>query len=109
MSRKREIPGWTETPFGMAEGFVYFIGIGSPYVTHVKIGFTAGDPAARLASLQTGCPFKMEMLGFVFGTKSQEAELHHVFSDSRCMGEWFEFEPFVETNVRHILEGRDVA
>lgn len=98
-----------ETIFGDAEGFVYFIGIGSEYVTHVKIGFTRGNPYARMRDLQTGCPFQMRMLGFVLGNMAQEAELHDVFKEHRCVGEWFEFAYFVENNIRHQLEAKVLA
>lgn len=85
-----------ETMFGRVEGFVYFIAIGEPYVTQVKVGFTAGDPYARMKTLQTGCPFEMRMLGFVVGNKGQEAELHDVLRDERLKGEWFEYTDFVQ-------------
>jgi hypothetical protein len=85
--------------YGTATGFVYFVGIGDPYITHVKIGFTRKNPFARMASLQTGCPFKMKMLGYVFGNEAMEAELHDVASDFRAEGEWFEYSEYVSRLV----------
>ena len=48
---------------------IYFIsaGDGGP----IKIGLT-NDVEQRLASLQTGCPYKMVLLGAVAGTSSHE-------------------------------------
>lgn len=82
--------------YGTASGFVYFLGIGDPYLTHVKVGFTRKNPFARMAGLQTGCPFRMRMVGFVFGNEAMEAELHDVLRDSRKEGEWFEYTEYVE-------------
>jgi hypothetical protein len=89
-----------DTVYGEATGFVYFVAIGEPYITHVKIGFTAKNPWARVSSLQTGCPFKMWLLGFVFGCRGMEAELHDVLFQERCEGEWFKWSDYVETIIR---------
>lgn len=88
--------GDRETAYGSSTGFVYFAAIGDPYITHVKIGFTSKNPRARVASLQTGCPFKLKLLGYVFGNEPREAELHDVLKDYRCEGEWFEWSEYVE-------------
>jgi hypothetical protein len=87
--------------YGTATGFVYFIGIGDPYVSHVKVGFTRKNPIARMAGLQTGCPFKMRMLGYVFGNEAMEAELHDVLGADRTEGEWFEYSEY----VARVIEG----
>lgn len=93
-----------ETPhYGQATGFVYFIGCGDPYITHVKIGFTRKNPYARMADLQTGCPFKLKMIGFVVGNIEMERELHDVLRDYRREGEWFALENYVRTIVHDQL------
>lgn len=92
-----------ETVYGPSEGFVYFVTIGEPYPTHVKIGFTAKDPHDRVKSLQTGCPFQMCLLGFVFGTRDMERELHDVLRDQRLHGEWFEFAGYAEDVINGII------
>lgn len=99
ISQWKDVQGRENNAGWVATGFVYFIGIGAPYVTHVKIGFTAKDPIARMANLQTGCPFKMTMLGYVFGSTGYEQELHRVLEDDRCEGEWFVFSDYVSTIV----------
>lgn len=97
-----------ETIFGKSKGFVYFIGIGGEYITHVKIGFTAKNPYTRLASLQTGCPFKLRMLGFVYGNADRERELHGVLKEYRVEGEWFEYSDYARQIILYELE-EDVA
>jgi hypothetical protein len=90
--------------YGAVTGFVYFMAIGDPYITHVKVGFTRKNPYSRMRDLQTGCPFKIRMLGFVFGNLEFEAELHDVFREERAEGEWFAFGEYVEKNIRRILD-----
>lgn len=94
-----------EGVYGKCDGFVYFIAIGDPYISHVKVGYTKGDPALRLKALQTGCPFPLKILGFIIGNEDQERELHRVFEQYRTVGEWFEFSDYVENTVRSLLEG----
>lgn len=98
-----------ETVYGPSEGFVYFIAIGEPYVTYVKVGFTRKNPAARLRDLQTGCPFKMRLLGYVFGCRAMEQELHDVLGDDRAEGEWFAYSRYVEVQIDSILTAEVMA
>ena len=93
-----------ETLYGRVDGFVYFITIGSPYVTHVKIGYTSKNPFSRMKDLQTGCPFKMYMLGFLVGNMGQEKELHNVLKEYRREGEWFEYSDYVASIIRFQME-----
>lgn len=61
----------------------------------VKIGIAA-DPWARLASLQTGCPEELGLLGFINapGSAQQlEREWHARFRQDRVRGEWFALTP----------------
>ena len=67
----------------------YVIGIeGSPLV---KIGYTSGDPKARVAQLQTGLPMQLTLLWSTFG--DYEDELHDRFAAYRVRGEWFDLTP----------------
>lgn len=88
---------------GQATGFVYFITIGQPYPTHVKIGFTRKNPFARMAGLQTGCPFRMSLLGFIFGSEGFERELHDVLAEERREGEWFEYSEYAAKVIGYQL------
>lgn len=69
------------------EGYVYFIG--NREHDFVKIGYTAGHPQRRLNALQTGCPFKLEILLVIDGDPPWEREFHRVCAESRLSGEWF--------------------
>ena len=94
-----DLPDFISTIYGPVKGFVYFIGIGEQYTTHVKVGFTAGDPKRRLAGLQTGCPFKMRLIGYMMGCPDMERELHSVFAEWRCEGEWFVYSEYVASVI----------
>lgn len=74
-------------PPGGGGPWVYFIqaGEGGP----IKIGFTTGSPAARLASLQTGNPYPLKLIAAVRGAVEVETELHGRFGHLRMVGEWF--------------------
>ncbi len=67
---------------------VYFIGtelrVGKP----VKIG-TSSDPKARLATLQTGFPHKLQIFATTDGGPEVEARYHTRWRNRRCNGEWF--------------------
>lgn len=54
-----------------------------------KIGHTTGDAEHRLSALQTGNPFRVELIGTIPGTVSQERNLHGRFAHKRERGEWF--------------------
>lgn len=67
---------------------VYFIRakLGGP----VKIGI-AKDVEQRLAALQTGCPFELEVLAVIpHGARKMERLLHRQFKSTRIHGEWFQ-------------------
>ena len=55
----------------------------------VKIGTTTGDIRARAAQIQTGCPHKIFLLGWIGGGHEREAKLHKQFAHLRVQGEWF--------------------
>jgi hypothetical protein len=63
--------------------------IGREGLDSVKIGVTRGDPARRLAALQTGHPARLEILLAVPGGRDLEAWLHRTYAASRREGEWF--------------------
>lgn len=64
---------------------VYFMRAGN----FVKIGKSTYHPRARMAQLQTGCPYQIELMGFIFGGTAREARLHSQFQHLRACGEWF--------------------
>lgn len=75
----------------MSDSFVYLLNAVS--TNWYKIGYTRGDVKMRVASLQTGCPFKLRLVAVRSGTEITEASLHQAFWKQRGLGEWFEFGP----------------
>lgn len=55
----------------------------------IKIGFTSCLVGMRIASMQTGCPWPIKLLGTTDGTRTDEADLHAELADDRMSGEWF--------------------
>src|SRR5262245_55030947 len=67
---------------------LYFIQ--AEQVGHIKIGLTDNDDAlVRLATLQTGSPVPLRLLGTIPGTMQDEKDLHRRFAASKVCGEWF--------------------
>lgn len=65
---------------------IYFIR--ADVVGYIKIGH-AGDPAARLADLQTASPVPLSLIQTAPGGREEEADLHCRFAGARLHGEWF--------------------
>ena len=57
----------------------------------IKIGYTKGKIEKRLQQLQTSCPEKLYILGWMEGNMDFEKKLHIKFNSSRIRynGEWF--------------------
>jgi hypothetical protein len=74
---------------GAAIDDLYVIGEheGAPVV---KIG-RSGNPAARLASIQTGSPQRLRLLHVEEGAGDMEGEVHKALAGRRVYGEWFDF------------------
>lgn len=84
----------------------------------MKIGFSGGeDSAARIASLQTGCPFQIKELFNTFGTLRQEKALHSAlrvgFGRVRIPippNEWYPGRnPFFQSFLEHLKYGPDAG
>jgi hypothetical protein len=76
---------------------LYIIGFADPrFHGIVKIGVTK-QLTKRLATLQTGCPWRLEVKALVYRPDSFEFEkwLHEYFDQYRMRpdGEWFDFGP----------------
>lgn len=96
--------------FGNGYGTVYFAQIGED--GPIKIGFTQGEPLARIAALQTGCPWPIRLLGGVTGDVSDELALHQELAADSLCGEWFDPTPAVKLRVMQRLSpdtGNSVA
>lgn len=59
---------------------------------YCKIGYTESDPVKRVSALQTGNPFRIELVGTAPGTMDDEQRLHKVFEGKCERGEWFRLE-----------------
>lgn len=69
----------------------------------IKIGWTNKSPALRLCELQTGCPWKIRLIGYLSGDVSHERLLHRMFDSSRMAGEWFSRSPELEAEIAKVL------
>lgn len=67
---------------------IYFVTEGK----HIKIGYTTQDIEKRIKQLNTGSVQNISLLGWIYGNKAKEKELHVKFAQSRVRynGEWFE-------------------
>lgn len=85
----------------MKPGLIYFaaIGLNGP----VKIGFTSKAVADRIADIQGACPWKIEIIGSISGTRIDEAAIHSLLRSHRMQGEWFSRSPQVCAEIDRIL------
>jgi hypothetical protein len=77
----------------MTQHFIYVIGREEG---PVKVGVSS-YPAGRLSTIQTGCPFKIDILHLRECRDRQhalkhEGSFHRVYADERLSGEWFDLE-----------------
>lgn len=70
------------------DGRVYVLECGGYY----KIGFSK-NPLERVRQLQTGCPFRLHLVGTVTAPQTAEFALHNKYADKRMHGEWFQLTP----------------
>lgn len=70
-------------------GLVYFITFRHGADVRVKIGYTSGDPNARLRNLQCGSPLPLGIYTAFDGDKATERRFHDTFAPLRLHGEWF--------------------
>lgn len=59
---------------------------GAPFI---KIGFSESDIGSRIKTLQTGCPYEIELIHARPGDIKDEKEIHRKLSTHRASGEWF--------------------
>ena len=68
-------------------GSIYYIGCHE--TERVKIGYTRGNPLARLTQLQTGSPTRLALIAVESGDRDTERQLHEEFQAHHIHGEWF--------------------
>ena len=85
---------------------IYFIQCGTN--GPIKIGYTDNDVQARMAQLQTGCPYELRLLWVYNGEDYTEAQVHSELSHERVRGEWFhptrEVFGFIESEMGNQFE-----
>lgn len=69
-------------------GFVYFLLCENGGEDFLKIGY-AKDVRKRVAQLQTGSPFPLELMGYIAGNFETERSIHRECKRQRKFGEWF--------------------
>jgi len=74
----------------------------------LKIG-KANDVVMRIAQLQTGCPYQLQLIGMLkckseMHARTIEQTAHRVFQRARKRGEWFEYSRHVHLAVMAVLE-----
>ncbi|QVJ07708.1 hypothetical protein [Sphingopyxis phage VSN-002] len=84
-------------------GWIYFIANGETEESWVKIGYTTGSVETRRRSLQTGCPFSLNILAFAPGEPVDERRLHDRFAAYRGYGEWFSLEGSLSAYVHSLM------
>ncbi len=81
---------------------------------HLKIGYTDGEPVTRLKSLQTGCPYRLEIEDAVEGSCQTECFVHEALRAYRTPGgEWFritveQLRAFIDSQPRLFRQGEAV-
>jgi len=73
----------------------------------IKIG-SSRDPQHRLRQLQTGCPFRLKLLGTIRCTsdahaKTVERRAHNIFYKQRRRGEWFRLSQSHEAQIMAVI------
>lgn len=56
----------------------------------LKIGFTDNSISDRIKSIQTGCPFSLDLIHVEQGDLASEKEIHKRLARHKVNGEWFE-------------------
>ena len=67
---------------------IYLIGQRDNFDVPIKIG-VATNVQERLRTIQTGCPYPLEVLLTFPGDLEHESYLHNIYADKRTSGEWF--------------------
>lgn len=86
---------------GPVAGFVYFMTAEAPGFP-IKIGFTTKPEHMRSKGVQTGCPYRLVVLGTFAGGYRDENKLHRQFASQRLEGEWFARTPDLMEMIRSL-------
>ena len=85
---------------------IYFIQQGK--AGPIKIGYTKNDINKRMDQLQTGCAYKLTLLGIIDGDKEQEYLIQKFFHGHRMYGEWFAPAPAILDYIFSLILGKPI-
>ncbi|GLK78005.1 hypothetical protein GCM10008171_32590 [Methylopila jiangsuensis] len=71
----------------------------------VKIGWSS-DPETRVVKINTDAGAPCRLVGYVEGTRRQEAVLHGLLKNARVHGEWFDKSHVAVTHFLEIIPAR---
>lgn len=94
------------TQLPAAQEYVYVIH--ATGTNRIKLGFST-KPKERLAQLQTGSPFPLQMLACWPGSRARENRLHRYMAQFRQVGEWFEAPPFIGLKLWELVHKGEVT
>lgn len=85
---------------------VYLIKMVNDDKTLYKIGITKNKISTRIKNIQTGCPYKIEIVDTYVSEYSRmiEKTLHNYFSYNHTHGEWFELSCSEEFKFKSMCE-----
>lgn len=74
--------------------WIYLIKADGDYDTRYKIGITKKTPQQRLKQLQTGNPYKLEIVDIYQSEFADKIErtFHNIYNSNNTHGEWFELD-----------------
>ena len=79
--------------------FIYVIGNKEHGIC--KIGFT-NNVFKRVKSIQTGCPYPLEIFCVIHGSMETEKKLHYKYKSLRLNGEWFKYENPLKESIENV-------
>lgn len=92
------------------KSFIYLLKIDTPDVRLYKIGSTKGSVQKRIYDLQTGCPYRIDLVHKHESEYGQVVErtLHNRYTHLKTHGEWFQLDILEEisfiNNCKNIEE-----
>lgn len=93
-----------EYHYQKGQGYVYVINCkGTDFY---KIGMSKKRPLSRVSSMQTGCPFELDMIhmGVCDHYSLLEKELHKRYAKHKVRGEWFKLTPALLLCVKNDID-----
>lgn len=67
----------------------------------IKIGSTKNSISSRLKTIQSNCPYKLNLLYVLEGKTFSEKRLHKTFNNLRIHGEWFKFSGKLKSFIKN--------